>query len=631
MKTTRMLLALSIFIMAIGLSQSAAAESGTDPNFTVELPNIDDPNAVETITIPNGRPIYALLVSGFHQNRNLDMFHFYNFAKCLQEKGAYVHYAWWNNLLAPYMEKPLHNVNSVPSTGPLPIGDMLNVLPFPSLLNKAVPNDDYQFQADANSLLTAIRQHNPDAAIVMVGHSMGGDAIVRLADSMPADFDIDLLAPIDPVGNRSCIPNYSWGGGNFCNGLFNFTRWRATHVDWMTNIIFLYDPPKRAFGNNIKYLYHRWQQEFAPPFDYSCPNGEQSGSIPWPCASGKQESEYLYDHPEALETSIYADSNNIQSIFATSLYSGYDAYPRPGWPENSGGGLDGHGEIVGFRGVIPGTSDSYPMALNAQGNWPSRYKENDLNDENDPNRVRRVQILMAWEADPDYLRDNGFAPKAPDLCMVSDDMCTILNTKLGLQMNSAPVADAGADQTVSVGADCSVAVTLDGSDSNDADGDELTYTWFMDGQEIATGVNPIVELTLGEHAIELIVDDGFEDSEPDEVVITVEDTTPAAFSLSVEPAVLWPPNKKMILVTPSWEVSDNCDESPGVSLVDITMSAKGDVNNYVQIGGDGSIYLRAKKGRGRAVRIYTLKYEAVDDSGNAAIDSATVVVPHDRR
>ena len=50
-----------------------------------------------------------------------------------------------------------------------------------------------------------------------------------------------------------------------------------------------------------------------------------------------------------------------------------------------------------------------------------------------------------------------------------------------------------------------------------------------------------------------------------------------------------------------------------------------------QIGDDGAIYLQARKGSAGAVRIYTLTYEAVDDSGNAAIDSATVVVPHDRR
>ncbi|RLA43430.1 MAG: hypothetical protein DRR42_21745, partial [Gammaproteobacteria bacterium] len=89
----------------------------------VTLPKLDGTSS-EIIEIPNGRPVYALLVSGFHQNKNLDMFHFYNFARCLLEKGAYVHYAWWNNLLAPYMEKPLHDPDSVPSTKIVPYHDM---------------------------------------------------------------------------------------------------------------------------------------------------------------------------------------------------------------------------------------------------------------------------------------------------------------------------------------------------------------------------------------------------------------------------------------------------------------------------------------------------------------------------
>jgi len=142
----------------------------------------------ETIEIPNGRPIYALLVSGFHQNKNLDMFHFYNFARCLQELGAYVHYAWWNNLLAPYMKAPLHNADSVPSIASIPFDDLTgfvlnNGILFPDVPTKAIPAEDHQFQQDAEVLLTEIRANNPDAAIILVGHSMGGGSIVRLAEN----------------------------------------------------------------------------------------------------------------------------------------------------------------------------------------------------------------------------------------------------------------------------------------------------------------------------------------------------------------------------------------------------------------------------------------------------------------
>jgi hypothetical protein len=112
--------------------------------------------------------------------------------------------------------------------------------------------------------------------------------------------------------------------------------------------------------------------------------------------------------------------------------------------------------------------------------------------------------------------------------------------------------------------------------------------------------------------------------------VVVEDTKPPEFSLTVEPNILWPPNGKMVLVRPEWEVSDNCDEEVEVSLVDISMNVEGDMNDYVRIGNDGSIYLRAAKSKRGGGRIYTLTYQAVDDSGNVTEASASVTVPHSR-
>jgi len=199
-----------------------------------------------------------------------------------------------------------------------------------------------------------------------------------------------------------------------------------------------------------------------------------------------------------------------------------------------------------------------------------------------------------------------------------------------------PVADAGLDQTVFVGTDCLAEVTLDGSDSNDA-GDDLIYTWFLDGQEFAYGVNPTIELPLGNWSIELVVNDGIGDSEPDYVVITVEDNTPPELTVSVTPEVLWPANHKMVLITPTLRVSDNCDESPEVTLVSISSNedddSKGDghTTDDIQISANGSIYLRAERSGKGSGRVYTITYQAVDDAGNVVVDSATVTVPHDRR
>jgi len=90
--------------------------------------------------------------------------------------------------------------------------------------------------------------------------------------------------------------------------------------------------------------------------------------------------------------------------------------------------------------------------------------------------------------------------------------------------NSPPVANAGDDQIVYICNEDVAEIELDGSRSTDADGDELTYwwTWEIEGAVFdANGVNPIIELPVGLHTINLSVDDGVEESEPNSCVIEV--------------------------------------------------------------------------------------------------------------
>ncbi|KPL24464.1 MAG: hypothetical protein AMJ75_03600, partial [Phycisphaerae bacterium SM1_79] len=115
------------------------------------------------------------------------------------------------------------------------------------------------------------------------------------------------------------------------------------------------------------------------------------------------------------------------------------------------------------------------------------------------------------------------------------------------------------------------------------------------------------------------------------------DTTPPEFEFSLTPTVLWPPNHKMVLITPSWTVSDESDPAPDVSLVSITSNedddalGDGHTSDDIQIGDDGSIYLRAERSGTGNDRVYTITYQAVDGCGNSTVRSATVMVPHELR
>ncbi len=99
--------------------------------------------------------------------------------------------------------------------------------------------------------------------------------------------------------------------------------------------------------------------------------------------------------------------------------------------------------------------------------------------------------------------------------------------------NHPPVADAGPDQPAQV----NDTVTLDGSGSNDADGDELTFVWTLSSQPAGstatltnpTGIFPTILIDEpGDYVIELIVNDGADDSAPDTVMISTNNVPPVA-------------------------------------------------------------------------------------------------------
>lgn len=138
--------------------------------------------------------------------------------------------------------------------------------------------------------------------------------------------------------------------------------------------------------------------------------------------------------------------------------------------------------------------------------------------------------------------------------------------------NQPPIADAGPNQVVSAGPDCMALVTLDGSGSLDPNDDTLTYTWTWDdgsGIQSTIGVNPNIELPIGNFTVTLLVDNGTVDSEPDTVDISVIDNTAPAITANL--ILQGEEDEERETDEGNFEVSfwatDNCDLAPSVDAV----------------------------------------------------------------
>ena len=610
--------------------------------------------SADSIVVPNGRPIYAIIVSGYSSNAYLDQMMLYNFARHLMSKGAYVHYSWWNNLLAPYMERPLHSSQSYP--GSIFFGSgVLNFSTINAANQKALPAEDYQFLSDAKRFLTAIRQNNPNAIIIVAGHSMGGGAVVHLGAQ--TNELIDILAPIDPVGNR----NYPWSGADRLSERDgNWTRWRVSRDnflgykksfnagtitspncqptgDWLEFIptptssdplcltqFFMDNSSTVRFRSNVVNLFHRYQQEAVFPYDY--------------------DNAYHFVHTRPLSTSISTQMAITTQRIGDDIDGWPSLHPRDleCCPQGNGIGwdFDGHEEIIGNRGptnynvgITPaplGTRlrTSPQCAGNCTGSthWPARSLGSSWSN---GDAALRVQLLKNLESIP-LSADWEHRPARPQLCKVSQGLIDVFDA-----MNKPPTANAGNNLLAECNSNNNATVTLDGSASTDPDNDELGYFWsgsFGSRQGKITSVT----LPVGTHCITLTVEDPSGHIDKNKILVTVQDKVGPVVNVSLTPSLLWPPNHKFVEINASVNAVDACGTVESIVLHSIVASEGANIigsgNTSPDIieanynTHDLVFKLRAERSGPNRRRVYTVTYKATDNAGNATFKSAEVVV-----
>ncbi len=201
-------------------------------------------------------------------------------------------------------------------------------------------------------------------------------------------------------------------------------------------------------------------------------------------------------------------------------------------------------------------------------------------------------------------------------------------------VNSAPMANAGPDQTLECRAPSGTPTTLNGSGSKDPDGDKLAYQW-TDAQGNVFGKTPIAKVVaaLGTQAYSLTVTDSAGAVASTQTHVTVRDTTKPFAILSVSPRLLWPANGQLIPIKVTLLVQDQCDPNPTVSLVSIKSNDPADDVSDIQGAAfgtdDRSFSLRARQPAKGVRRVYTVTYRVTDHSGNSTTVAGKVYVPRD--
>lgn len=296
------------------------------------------------------------------------------------------------------------------------------------------------------------------------------------------------------------------------------------------------------------------------------------------------------------------------------------------------------GTGVGRRGPQALAIDATnPDPLGVGVNWAERtcYVDGALAVGVGDDGVCEADDTIPCATDDDCVAVGGACLVAPP----SDEM-TIDVLLEGTLVNQPPHAVAGPAQTLECVSSAGSSFVLDGRGSSDPDRNLALVSWHQGsrtGPELSNDL--VLQQSLGVGQAESYVlraVDGYAQTDEAVTSVAVVDTTPPELSVELSLTEIWPPNHKFVPITVSVATSDICDDSPTLRLVSITSNeadnGTGDGNTTGDVAGamlgeaDLQFQLRAERSGNGGGRVYTVTYEAEDDSGNVTQRQASVTV-----
>lgn len=115
---------------------------------------------------------------------------------------------------------------------------------------------------------------------------------------------------------------------------------------------------------------------------------------------------------------------------------------------------------------------------------------------------------------------------------------------------------------------------------------------------------------------------------------TASNPPPTITNATADPSILWPPNHRMVNVTVSYDVTDNCALPLGSCALSVTSNepvfghGSGHTSPDWTVVDDHHVLLRAERQGNGNGRIYTTTITCTDSGGNSSDEQVEVVVPH---